>query len=308
MTKQLSLFPDSPSNASNSLKDNRLAELETIFNPVDEMFAASTRFRDNRRLVELLRFIARFPSYSAFNGLLLYTQNASATCVATARSWKQKFGRRPKFDARPIAILAPMAPIIFVFDIQDTEGPAVPSTLLRPRAAAPQQLNKTYANTRQNCAVHGIAVRETTMDQGATGTACRITPALRKQYRDLDLQNDTSYLILIDGTLPLEDRYSLLVHELGHIFCSHLGIDRHAWWPEREDLSINGEQIESDAVAYLVCERLGLGIAAAKHLSNYVEMNHQLPAFSLNAVLQSVSYLEDMGKSRWKEPRRRRRP
>ena len=307
MTNQLSLFPDSPSNLSHNLKDKPLAEFETLFNPVDEMFAASPRFRDNRRLIELLRFIARFPGYSAFNGLLLYTQNASATCVATARSWMQKFGRRPKFDARPMAILAPMAPIIFVFDIQDTEGPAVPSTRLRPHAASPQLLSKIYANTRHNCAAHGIAVHETTADHGTTGTASRITPALRKQYRDLDLQHDTSYLILIDGTQPMEDRYSLLVHELGHIFCSHLGIDRHAWWPERQDLTINGEQIESDAVAYLVCERLGLGIGAARHLSNHLEMNPKLPAFSLNAVLQSVSYLEDMGKSRWKEPRRRRR-
>lgn len=307
MTKQLSLFPDSPLDSSNNLKVNNLADLETIFNPVDEMFAASTRFRDNRYLIELLRFIARFPGYSAFNGLLLYTQNSSATCVATARGWQQKFGRRPKFDARPIAILAPMAPILFVFDIQDTEGPAVPSVLLQPHGTQPRLLNKIYTNTRHNCAVHGIAVHETTMDRGTTGTASRITPALRKQYRDLELQNDTSYLILIDRTQPIEDRYSSLAHELGHIFCSHLGIDRHAWWPEREDLNINGEEIESDAVAYLVCERSGLGVGAARHLSNYVEMNHELPAFSLNAVLQSVGYLEDMGKSRWKEPRRRRR-
>jgi len=308
MTRQLSLFPDSPSNLSNNLKDNTLADFEPIFNPVDEMFAASTRFRENRCLIELLRFIARFPGYSAFNGLLLYTQNSSATCVATARSWKQKFGRRPKFDARPIAILAPMAPILFVFDIQDTEGPAVPAALLRPRATQPQLLNKVYTNTRHNCALHGIAVHETAMDHGTTGSASRITPALRKQYQELDLQNDTSYLILIDRTQPIEDRYSLLVHELGHIFCSHLGIDRHAWWPEREDLNVKGEEIESDAVAYLVGERLGLGMAAAKHLPNYIARNHQLPAFSLNAVLQSVGYLEDMGKSRWKEPRRRRRP
>lgn len=307
MTKQLSLFPDSPLNLSNILKDENLADLETIFNPVDEMFAASTRFRNNRCLIELLRFIARFPGYSAFNGLLLYTQNSSATCVATARSWKQKFGRRPKSEARPIIILAPMAPIRFVFDIQDTEGPPVPSTLLRPRETQPQLLNKIYTNTRHNCAVHGIAVHETTMDPGTTGTASRITPALRKQYQDLDLQNDTSYLILIDGTQPTEDRYSSLAHELGHIFCSHLGIDRHAWWPEREDLNINGEEIESDAAAYLVCERLGLKARSAKHLSNYIEVNHELPVFSLNAVLQSVGYLEDMGKSRWTEPKRRRR-
>ncbi len=61
MTKQLSLFPDSPLNPSNILKDEKLADLENIFNPVDEMFAASTRFRDNRYVMELLRFIARFP-------------------------------------------------------------------------------------------------------------------------------------------------------------------------------------------------------------------------------------------------------
>jgi hypothetical protein len=187
MTKQLSLFPDSPKNLSNNLKDGSFADFETIFNPVDEMFAASTRFRDNRDFIELLQFIARFPD------------------------------------------------------------------------------------------------------------------------QDLELQNDTSYLILIDRTHSMEDRYSSLAHELGHIFCSHLGIDRHAWWPEREDLSINSEEIESDATAYLVCERLGLGASSAEHLSNYIETNHELPVFSLNAVLQSVGYLEDMGKSRWKEPRRRRR-
>ncbi|CAB1058899.1 hypothetical protein D1BOALGB6SA_3657 [Olavius sp. associated proteobacterium Delta 1] len=307
MTKQLSLFPDSPINLPNNLKGENLADLENILNPVDEVFAASTRFRDNRYVMELLRFIARFPGYSAFNGLLLYTQNSSAIYVATARSWKQKFGRRPKSDAHPIVILAPMAPILFVFDIQDTEGPPPPSELLRPRATQPQLLEKIYTNTRHNCAVHGIAVYETTMDHDTTGIASRITPALRKKYQDLDLQNDTSYLILIDRTQPLEDRYSSLIHELGHIFCSHLGIDRHAWWPEREDLNVNGEEIESDAAAYLVCERLGLQASSAAHLSNYIEKNHELPVFSLNAVLQSVGYLEDMGKSPWKEPRRRRR-
>jgi len=307
MTKQLSLFPDSPLNLSPNLKDEKLADLEHIFNPVDEMFAASSRFRDSRHLTELLRFIGRFPDYSAFNGLLLYIQNSSATRVATARRWQQKFGRRPKFDAQPIAILAPMAPILYVYDIQDTEGPAVSSALLGPRATLPQLLNKIYRNTLHNCGVHGIAVHETSMDSDATGTASRTTPVLRKRYQDLDLPKDTSYLILIDKTRPLEDRYSTLAHELAHIFCSHLGIDRHAWWPEREDLNIIGEQIESDAAAFLVCERLGLRTCSAKQLSSYVEINHQLPVFSLHAVLQSVGYLEDMGKSRWKEPKRHRR-
>jgi hypothetical protein len=304
MTKQLSLFSDSPSTLSGNLSDEKLIDLEAIHNPVDEVFAASPRFRDSRNVIDLFRFIARFPGYSAFNGLLIFTQNSSATYVATARSWRQKFGRQPKRDANPIIILAPMAPILFVFDIQDTEGPPVPSTQLEMPGTRGQQLGKVYANTRHNCAVHGIAVKEQSMDPRSADTASRISPALRKQNPDLDLQKDTSYLILIDKNQSLEDQYSSLAHELGHIFCGHLGIDRHAWWPEREDLNIDGMEIEADAAAYLVCERLGMQSVSARHLANYMEENHELPVFSLNAVLQSVGYIEEMGKSRWKVPKR----
>ncbi len=307
MTKQLSLFPDGPLSIPQSLNHQNLADFETIHNPVDEMFAASTRYRDNRNVIDLLSFIARFAGYSAFNGLLIYAQNSSATFVSTARSWKQKFGRQPKIDARPIVILAPMAPILFVFDIQDTEGPPVPSSLLQTRGTRSQPIGKIYTNTRHNCAVHGIAVFEKSMAHSTADTTSRITPALRKQYHDLNIQKDTSYLILIDENQSPENKYSTLVHELGHIFCGHLGIDRHAWWPERQVLNINCEEIEADAAAYLTCKRLGLEASSTKHLNNYIEQNHELPVFSLNAVLQSVGYLEEMGKSRWRAPKGRRR-
>ena len=278
-----------------------------VHNPVDEVFAASTRFRDSRNVTDLLRFIARFPGYSAFNGLLIYTQKPSATYLATARSWKQKFGRHPKIDASPIVILAPMAPILFIFDIQDTDGPPVPSSLLQSGGTRRPQLGKIYTNTRHNCAVHGIAVFEKSNDHGTVHTTSRITPGLRKQFQDLNLPKDTSYLILIDEVQSIEDKYSALVHELAHIFCGHLGIDRHAWWPEREDLNVNIEQIEAEAAAYLTSRRLGLQASSEKHLAGYLGQNNELPVFSLNAVLQSVGYLEEMGKTRWKVPKRRRR-
>jgi hypothetical protein len=307
MNKQLSLFPDSPLNLTNSLLDEKISTLDTVLNPVDEIFAASTRFRSSRNLMELLDFIARFPNYSPFNGLLLYVQNSSATYVATARNWLQKFKRHPKYDARPMVILAPMGPILFVFDIHDTEGAPVPPALLKARATGNQMPAKVYTNTLYNCASHKIAVYETTAEKAATYAASRITPALRKQFQNFDLKKDTSYLILIDKTQSTEDKYSALVHELGHIFCGHLGIDRRAWWPERQGANISGEETEADAVAYLVCKRLALQARSAKYLSHFMEKEQQLPAFSLNAVLQAAAYAEDMGKSRWKEPRKRRR-
>ena len=306
MTKQMSLFPDSTLKILKTLQNEDIADLETASNPVDEVFAAVTRFRSSRDFMALMRYIARFPNYSAFNGLLLYLQNPSATYVATARTWAQKFRRQPRRGAKPLVILAPMAPILFLFDMQDTEGAPVPSSLLRPREADGQLLEKAYTHTVHNAALHGIAVYETTLANGETDTASRSTPALRKKFQDLNLKKDTNYLILIDKTQNLEDRYASLAYELGHIFCSHLGIDRHAWWPERRDLDISGEEIEADAVAYLVCRRSGFHAGSQNYLLNYSEDYPEIPFFSINAVIQAVGYIENMGRHRWKSPKKYR--
>jgi len=307
MTQQLSLFPNSPLGGLNRQQDNKFPDFEVALSPVDEVFTASTRLRSGRNFMELLEFIARFPNYSAFNGFLLYIQDSSATYVATARTWAKKFGRQPGPNAHPLVILAPMAPIRFVFDIRDTEGSPIPSDLLKSVESGNQLSGKVFLNTQQNCSLQGIAVCETMLSHDAKGTTDRITPTLRKQYKDLNIQKDTSYLIHLNKTHRLEEKYASLAHELGHIFCGHLGIDRYAWWPEREDLNISSEEIEAGCVAHLVCRRIGLQACSEKYLPNCVRANQEIPAFSLNAVLQAVSYVEEMGKHRWKEPRKRRR-
>ena len=307
MTQQLSLFPNSPLDTLNRLQDKNIADLEAALSPVDEVFTASTRLRNSRNFMELLDFIACFPNYSAFNGFLLYMQDSSATYVATARTWAKKFSRHPGQNARPLVILAPMAPIRFVFDIRDTEGSPIPSDLLKSVEIGNQLSAKVYSNTLQNCSLQGVAVSETTLKHEVKATTDRLTPALRKQYKDLNIQKDTSYVIQLNKTQGLEEKYACLAHKLGHIFCGHLGIDRYAWWPEREDLSIRGEEIEAGCVAYLVCRRIGLRACSEKYLTDDVETNQEIPAFSLNAVLQAVSYVEEMGRRRWKEPRKRRR-
>jgi len=305
MTKQLNLFPDNELNLLGTPQDVHLADLNTVSNPVDEVFAVIERFRSSRDFMELVKYIARFPNYSTYNGWLIYLQNPLATYVATARTWAQKYKRQPRRDAKPLVILAPMAPILFLFDIQDTEGAPVSSKLLRSRQVDDQQLGKFYTTTFHNAAIHGISVYETALNTNEIDTVSRITPALRKKYQELKLPKDTSYLILIDKTLPLRGRYASLAHALGHIFCSHLGIDRHAWWPERGDLNITGEEIEADSVAYLVCRRGGLRADSNNYLLQFSETQQEIPPFSMNAVIQATSYIEDMGKHRWKAPKTR---
>jgi hypothetical protein len=304
MTEQMSLFPNSALNLIDSLQGEHATYLDMALNPVDEIFVSLARFKSGRGFMELIRFIAHFPNYSIFNGLLLYLQNPSATYVATARTWAQKHKRHPAGDAKPLVILAPMAPILFLFDIQDTEGAPIPSSLLRPREIDDHRLGKFYTTTLHNAALHGISVHETDVDGKEIDAVSRNTPALRKKYQDLQIPKDTSYLIFIDKTLPLQDRYASLAHELGHIFCSHLGIDRHAWWPERGDLNIRGETLEAGSVAFLVCRRTGLRASSESFLLQLSEAYQEIPPLSLNAVIQAAGYIEDMGKHRWKAPKK----
>ena len=124
----------------------------------------------------------------------------------------------------------------------------MPSNLQRAAEIGNQLSAKVYSNTQLNCSLQGIAVRETMLGQDMQGTTDRLTPALRKQYKDLNIQKDTTYIIHLNKSHNQELKFASLAHELGHIFCGHLGIDRNAWWPEREDLNISNEEIEAACV------------------------------------------------------------
>jgi hypothetical protein len=158
---------------------------ETEVSALDEMFAASRNFRNSARYMEMLKFIGRFRRYSPFNCLLLFTQNPAVTYVATARTWAKKFNRRPKFDARPLVILAPMSPVIFVYDLKDTEGQAIPEEVIRPFRTSGALKPQVWDLTLKNCQAHGIIVRETLLRHQHAGSAMRLNNALRSQYEGL---------------------------------------------------------------------------------------------------------------------------
>ena len=64
--------------------------------------------------------------------------------------------------------------------------------------------------------------------------------------------------------------------------------------------------IIAESVAYLVCRRKGLISNAAKYLKEYQTQNRELPVLGFNGVLQAASYIEGMGKSKWKKPKKTR--
>lgn len=299
MSQQMSLFPvEDPSE--------KLSLFEGDWNAIDEMFLSTDRFRSSREYFQILLFISRFPNYSAFNGLLLYLQNPEISYVATASVWKKRFKRVLKTAARPLVILAPMSPVRFVFDITDTEGDPIPQVLLKPDGIKGKLTEEVFENTVHNCSLHGITVRQVGLSNQPEGSAISLTDDVLDKYQEMRLNSGMNYLVLLHKEHRLENRYAALLKEMGHIFCGHKGVDRNAWWPDRHKCNPSVGKIEAESVAFLVCRRSGLTSNADLCLASYRDTEQNMPAFSLNSILQATNYIEEMGRTRWKKPKKSR--
>lgn len=301
MTEQLTLFQNLPPDAADAALE---AEADPGTGSLDELFRLTPAWRAGRDYLALLDAIARFPAYSPLNAFLIHLRDPEASWVATAKTWMRRHRRRLKPGARPIPILARAAPVIFVFDVRDTEGAALPAGA--PSAAAADRRGaRTTDALAHNCRIQNIALREHGAPHPAPERAMRVTPAVKKAFPGLE--RAARYLVLVDPELGPEERYAAVVQELAHVFCGHLGIDSDAWWAERNDLDLERVEVEAASVAYLVCRRRGLHRAASRVTAGYAEDDRRLPALSLNAVLQAATHIEAMGRSAWARPLRRGR-
>ncbi len=306
MTEQLSLFQTPDGRAIEGLAAAGPMPGESDVGAVDELFRINHRWRSRCSFLELLEFISRLTTYSPLNAFLIHLQDPAATRVATARMWARKYQRRLLPGARPIVILAPMSPVLFVFDIRDTEGPPLDPKVL-PAAGPGGRPVRLLETTLHNCGIQRIAVRDATGLDPSAERAIRLTPALRKKHADLGLEPNTRYLVLLDAGLSPDPKFATLSLELGRIFCGHLGIDSDAWWPDRKDLDFERIEIEAAAVAHLVCRRRGLSATPVNVLAACIEKDQALPPFSLNAIFQAAHHIEAMSRRAWKKPRKQGR-
>jgi hypothetical protein len=89
-----------------------------------------------------------------------------------------------------------------------------------------------------------------------------------------------------------------LTRELAHLYCGHLGTLNPRWWPDRKGLPDPVEEFEAEAVAYLVCRRLGVDTPSGRYLSLFLERDSEIPPISPENVMRSAGLIEQMGREK----------
>jgi hypothetical protein len=306
-TEALSLLPvESPEAAKSDEDVTRRA--------LDELFSLTRQYKSTQSYHNLLEFIARFRFYAPYNAMLVHVQMPGATFVCPPHRWRDNYRHRIRFGARPLVILQPMGPVMFVFDVSDTEpldgAPPLPREVtypFEPRGAkVGNQLDQTIENAKRD------GVRVGSRDAGSQSAGVirvanaagylEVTTKLKPQREFVKVA--VKYEILLNSDQSREGRYATLVHEFAHLYCGHLGIpnQKWKWWPDRKGLSEGIREFEAESVCYLVCQRLGIDNPSHEYLAGYVDNNKDkdVPPISLECVMAASGLIEKMGRERLK--------
>lgn len=282
-------------------------------------------------LVQSLEFVTRFRRMSIWNARMVYIQRPGARAVASEYEWV-KMGRHVLPDAVPIIILWPFGPIRFVYELADTgpplerddpndpfavKGEFSPQTLATLiRALEKQKLFRVKTEFRRHgydsagtAAFHGVDGRPGVDPPSALGP-----PATDVQTVTSEVEGIRVYGVVINDRMTPAERFVTLAHELGHIFCGHLGgcqtittKANESGWPDRTHLSRSEREVEAEAVAYLVAARAGLKPASASYLRPHAKAAN-LSKVDVDTIVRAAARIERLagtsyGKVLFEKPR-----
>jgi hypothetical protein len=241
-------------------------------------------------LSSYLKAMGKFHTYSFGNILLIATQKPTATHVAGIRTWNE-LGRRVKRGERGISIYAPLigskrkrvsepehnpddaakSPnvteqllgfrAVYVFDVAQTEGEPLPAMGNTVKGEVGDTLERL---------IEFVATRQIKLE-----FSDRIYPARGISYGGL--------IRLLPDMRPTET-LSVLIHELAHEMLHQA--------ERRTLISKTVRETEAEAVAFVVCDALGLETGSGS--SDYIQLYHgdaKLLRESLEVVQRAVSII-----------------
>lgn len=281
---------------------------------LDELFSLTFQYKSSKAYRKLMRFVGRFRFYSPFNAMLVHIQRPGASFVAPPHRWLRDYGRTIRPNARPLLLLQPMGPIMFVFDVSDTEptryGQPLPAEVERPFEVKGRQFGSRLQWIVENAKRDGIRISKSRDGSQSAGSIRHIAEAVvtfQKFQTGFDEHRNpvfmdipVNYDVVHNRRASRNTQYVTLVHELAHLYCGHLGTLDEKWWPDRRGLDREAWEFEAESVAYLVCARSGIRSSSERYLAGYVREREQVPPISLDCVMKAAGLIETMSQQRMK--------
>jgi hypothetical protein len=269
------------------------APKKEIASTIDSLLRQSRAYRGSKEFQEMVGFMAGFRDYAPYNNMLVRLQNPTCNFYATESDWLKRFERTLKEDARPMLILAPMHPVMLVYDLDQTEGKPLPKELNDFGKFEGEWNTDWLGRTVANAATHDrIRIDFKQLSSTSAGFAT-------VEVGD----NAWKMRIVVHDALDEPSRFGTLCHELAHIHLGHLGSDKDHWWPSRTELSRRTMEIEAEATAFIVTSRLGLQSTSVQYVSRYLGNEPIHCSISLDLVAKVASQLEQMARHKLAERR-----
>jgi len=224
----------------------KIQQAKQIVSKAIEQLSQALERGHSETLREYLAAMARFRRYSLHNIMLIISQRRDATHVAGFQTWKQ-LGRCVKKGAKGILILAPILAkredaqdnsteeneegvvgfrAVYVFDVADTDGQPL------PELGSAQGDPVGYTDRlKQFIAQRGIQLEYSDAIYPAQG------------------QCSPGKIVLLPGQSAAEE-FATLAHEAAHALMH--GQER------RSETTKRVRETEAEAVAFVVCEAIGL--------------------------------------------------
>lgn len=273
---------------------------------LDKLFFEIGTYRKSDELKGLFEFVKRFPHVAPYNAMLIHIQKPGSRYVASAEEWKYRYNRNIKPGARPLVILRPFGPVAFVFELADTYGEEpFPQELINPFHVEGKVPNKIFNKLIGNMLCDGISYSK--VDYG-TDSAGYIQINNNENIQRLKNKNKEMwvkilYNMCVNKNHDDETKFATTVHELGHLYCGHLGTPNEKWWSDRYYLGLSEREFEAESISWLICERMRIANPSAAYLSGYLNENDEIPNISIDIILKSVGIIESMLNG-IKEPRK----
>lgn len=261
-------------------------ETDAARSMLDQLLDDSRLYRKGADYQNLLDFVVRLRNFAPFNALLLQIQKPGVNHAASARDWRENFGRTIKEDARPLLILWPFGPVALVYDLMDTEGEPLPIGISAFEAAGviDQVALERYA---QLTGKKNIVWNKVDMGDSNAGSIARLT-------RPAKPGEPSSYSMKVNQNHGLNVQFATLAHELAHLFLGHLGQDKYLSIPIRPTQTHAQQELEAESTAYIVCTRNGIENQSESYLTNYVAQDTTTEQLDMYQIMRAAGQIETL--------------